>query len=63
MLARYQHQFAAIVGRYGYRLMLPFDQLPVEDPDRRRVETVCELAVEYRRLTGRSITSPLDRRR
>jgi hypothetical protein len=52
LLARYQCQAAAFVGATRYRLVPHLEQLQFEHPDRRRVEVVCELAVEYRRLTG-----------
>jgi hypothetical protein len=56
MLARYQGEPAAFVGAFGYRLAPHLERPPADHPDRRRVETVCQPALEVRRLTGGDLT-------
>ena len=52
MLVRYQGQVAGFVGATRYGLAPELAARSVDDVDRRRVTTVCEWALEVRRISG-----------
>lgn len=52
MLVRYQGQVAGFVGATRYGLSPQLKDRELTDVDRRRVNAVCEWALEVRRLAG-----------
>ncbi|MHB8696297.1 MAG: hypothetical protein ACYDHH_34215 [Solirubrobacteraceae bacterium] len=55
MLIHYQGQVAGFVGATRYQLTRELQALPTDHPDRRRLDAVCLLALEYRATTGRDL--------
>jgi len=53
MLVRYHGKLAGFIGATRYGLSPELADRDPSDVDRRRVSTVCEWALEYRRLYGR----------
>lgn len=52
MLVRYQDEIAGCVGATRYHLAPHLEDLAPSHVDRRRVEVVCEWALDVRSLTG-----------
>lgn len=52
MLVRYQDQVAGFVGATVYYLAPHLENLPADSIDRRRVEVVCQWALDIRAQTG-----------
>lgn len=63
MLIRYKGELAGFVGATRYSLTPQLQALPAHHTDRRRLDTVCRLALEYRATTGREIGTPIPLRR
>lgn len=53
MLVRYQQQIAAFVDATRYELSPELSARRAGDVDRRRVELMCQWALQVRRLSGR----------
>jgi hypothetical protein len=63
ILIRYHGEVAGFIGATSYALTPELAALPSGHPDRRRLDAICRVALEYRAMTGRELGAPVRPRR